>query len=143
MESPAQIRRLRQLALERIARWREEIAIAEKEIALYDELLKLTTAPHRVLDLHTTEEESNLKHMQTQAGAKIGRPIISEHPFPARAVELHGSIRAAAAALGFPAATVRSWYAEGKDGRPIPAMMRDRLAKRPWSIPRDSWRSVK
>lgn len=41
MESPAQIRRLRDLALARIARHESEIAVCRREIALYDELLRL------------------------------------------------------------------------------------------------------
>jgi molybdenum-dependent DNA-binding transcriptional regulator ModE len=99
---------------------------------------------HRVLDLHTDVDSSTVKHMDTAISQKrIGRPITSKHPFVTRAIQLHGSIKAAAEKLDVSPSTARSWYAEGEDGRPISETMVERLAKRPWSIPRSAWRAIK
>lgn len=109
------------------------------------ELFEAVAEEHRVLLLRTGEESATVKHMDAAISQKtIGRPLASKHPFPARCVELHGSVVAAAKALGYKnASTIRSWYADGPECRPIPATMADRLAKRPWNIPRSSWRTIK
>lgn len=109
------------------------------------ELISALVEEHRSLDLHTDGESASIKHMQTaapDAPKKIGRPITSDHPFVAKALRLHGSIKAAAKALGVHPSTARSWYAEGDDARPIPATMAARLSKAPWSISQSAWRRV-
>ncbi len=68
MESPAQIARLRQLALERIARHEREIDIARREILLYDELLRL----------HHEQDRSNIdSNMQMETAGKSRSTKIS------------------------------------------------------------------
>lgn len=131
-----------------IAHARAEKAAADARLAsLLMEQARLVDAvveleEHRVLDLHTEEKSSSVKHMHTAISQKsIGRPLTSKHPFPARCVALHGSVLAAAKTLGFKtSSTIRSWYAEGPEGRPIPELWVERLSKKPWSIPRGAWR---
>jgi hypothetical protein len=110
------------------------------------ELIGALVEEHRVLSLRTNEETSTVKHMDaaiSQKTKKIGRPIESKHPFVRRAVELYGSVKAAANKLDVSPSTARSWYAEGEEARPIPELWAERLSKKPWNIPRTAWRAVK
>lgn len=109
------------------------------------ELISALVEEHRSLDLHTEDAAARVNYMNivsSDAPKKIGRPIMSDHPFVARALKLHGSIKAAATALGVHPSTARSWYAEGDDARPISETMAARLAKSPWNIPRSAWRKI-
>lgn len=130
------------------ARRDKAAALAKAADASYEALLRSQrelfemVEEHRVLDLHTADDSSTVKHMQTEVSQKrIGRPVLSKHPFVAKAVKLHGSVKAAAKALGVSPSTARSWYADSEeDGRPIPETMVTRLAKAPWSIPVAAWK---
>jgi DNA-binding transcriptional regulator YiaG len=105
-------------------------------------LIDVIAEEHRVLDLHTQDEQSTVKHMDAAISPKrIGRPITSKHPFPARCAELGLSVKDAAAKLGVSPSTLRSWYAEPPDGRPIPEDMAAKLAKAPWGIPARAWKN--
>jgi hypothetical protein len=109
------------------------------------ELFEAIAEQHRSLDLHTGAASSSVNYMNPvshETPKKIGRPIISDHPFVARALKLHGSIKAAAKALGVHPSTARSWYASGDDARPIPATTAARLAKAPWNISQSAWKRI-
>lgn len=129
------------------ARVADQLAAIDQELAYMAEVRRkmdaATAGEHRVLDLHTRAEESNIKHMNSPATStspkKIGRPILSTHPFAKRCVELHGSVKVAAKALGVSPSTARSWYADDESARPIPEAMADKLSKKPWSITRHAW----
>jgi hypothetical protein len=120
-----------------------EDAALEALLKAQAELFEAVAEEHRNEVLHDKHNSSTLKHVDTSISQKtIGRPLTSKHPFPARCVELHGSVRAAAKALGFKtASTIRSWYADGPEGRPIPEDWQAKLAKAPWNIPARAWRN--
>lgn len=84
---------------------------------------------------------------QEQATKKRrGRPMLSEHPFPRRLEALGLTVRDVIADLRANhglvvrrASTVRSWYAEGRDGRSIPERFVKAFQGKPYLIPRSAW----
>jgi hypothetical protein len=119
-----------------------EDAALEALLKAQAELFEAVAEEHRVLDLHTEGEQSTIKHMDVSISQKrIGRPITSKHPFPARCAKLGLSIKAAADKIGVHRSTLRSWYAEEPDGRPIPDDMREKLSRAPWHIQPSAWKN--
>jgi len=133
VESPAQIRRLRQLALERIARHEREIDIARREIILYDELLRL----------HHEQDRSNMSsNMQLETSGKSRQVRISagrstvESASRRAAVVANLTDGAIAAITGASRQAVQKWHT-GKMA--IPKRYAKKLADR---IPLDSWSRI-
>ena len=130
LESPAQIRRLRQLALERIARHEREIDIARREIALYDELLRL----------HHEQDRSNLSsNMQASTEGKSRATKISAGRARIESKSRDAAVKAdlsdgdIAEITGASRQAVQKWHT-GKMA--IPKRHAKKLADR---IPVDSW----
>jgi hypothetical protein len=100
---------------------------------------------HRSLDLHTDVDPSSINYMNTETSQtkRIGRPILSKHPFIERITKMGLTVKAAAEKLGVPPATMRSWYATGDDARNIPDDTAAKLSRAPWNIPASAWRRRK
>jgi uncharacterized protein YjcR len=119
-----------------------EDAALEALLKAQAELFEAVAEEHRSEVLHDKHNSSTLKHMDAAISQKrIGRPVTSKHPFPARCVELGLSIKDAAEKLDVSPSTLRSWYASPPDGRPIPPAMVDVLSRVPWNIPPRAWRN--
>jgi hypothetical protein len=134
VESPAQIRRLKELALARIERWRREIAIAEREVQLYDELLRL----------HDGDNRSNISsNMQAETEGKSRRTKISagraQKETPSRLASVAADLTDLMIAdiTGAGRSTVQAWHS---GARSIPRAHAEKLAKR--GIPVSSWPKI-
>jgi DNA-binding transcriptional regulator YiaG len=134
VESPAQIRRLRQLALERIAAHEKEVRIARREIALYDELLRLHGEANRSNIDSNMQLETAGKSRSTKISA--GRSRI-ESASRTAAVALDLSDGDIAEITGASRQAVQKWHT-GKMA--IPKRHAAKLVSR--GIPLDSWQRV-
>lgn len=134
VESPAQIRRLKALALARIERWQREIAIAERECALYDELLRLHDGDNRSNIGSNMQLETEGKTRSTKISASRSR-IESKSRAAAVAADLSdGEI---ATLTGASRQAVQKWHT-GKLS--IPKRHAKKLADR--GIPLESWQRI-
>jgi len=121
-ESPAQIKRLRQLAVERIAWHEREIEVARREIALYDKSLRL----------HEEDSTNIVPNMQAQIAAKRsrrGRPLEVSHPFPMELEKRGLTVTFWAKKHNHDRARVKSWFAVGDGGRRIPRAIAEAIEK--------------
>lgn len=118
----------------------------ETRVLLTREIERLRGEGHESI-LHDAVKESSVNRMEataTKENRKRGRPPTvgaSKHPYVKRAIALHGSLRAAAAALGRSEATIQGWYTDDIDRqRTIPSEMIELFEVDPWNIPRRAWR---
>jgi hypothetical protein len=125
------------------AQLRAEDTALEQLIKAQQALISAVIEEHRKRILTYGEKNARVNYMSTiekHTPKKLGRPILSSHPFAIRCVELYGSVKDAAKALGRHPATIRSWYADDDSWRKIPDDMKELLSKKPWLISLSSWR---
>jgi hypothetical protein len=130
---------------------REDQALAELLEAAQErlrlEIARLRGEGHESI-LHDAVKGASVNRMEATATKetrkRLGRPPTagaSKHPFVKRAIALHGSLKAAAAALKRSESTLQGWYTDDPDRqRTIPEDMIELFEVDPWNIPRRAWR---
>lgn len=133
--TPRQIARLLANATARVERLRAELATAEKERALFGELLKL----HENELLHNQHSSATTIDTMNAVAQVPGQRLGTKHVGAVKMRKIDGSVAKFAAKHGYRSTTVRSWYASGDAARKIPRFMADRLSLAPYRIPTSSW----